>query len=69
MALELTKIQKEVEEQGKSCIDRPSFWGGYEVTPDRIEFWQGHSTRFHDRFVYTLGKENGKKWKIDLLSP
>jgi len=32
-------MQKEVEKNKGSSIERPSFWGGYEVSPDRIEFW------------------------------
>ncbi len=44
----------------------PSHWGGYQIKPTLIEFWQGRSSRLHDRICYTL--ENNK-WKIERLAP
>lgn len=34
-------------------IPRPAHWGGYRIALDRVEFWQGHRARLHDRIVYT----------------
>lgn len=48
-------------------IKRPEHWGGFAVTPIRIEFWQGRENRLHDRILYTL-QENGE-WKIERLAP
>lgn len=48
-------------------IKRPKHWGGFAVTPTRIEFWQGRENRLHDRILYTLQK-NGE-WKIERLAP
>ncbi len=48
-------------------IPLPSFWGGYRVKPERIEFWQGRENRLHDRFEYTL-QEDGS-WRIERLAP
>jgi len=45
---------------------RPDFWGGYRVTPDRIEFWQMGEGRFHDRFLYT---RTASAWTIERLAP
>ncbi|MDP6600947.1 MAG: pyridoxamine 5'-phosphate oxidase [Phycisphaerales bacterium] len=33
-------------------IPRPEFWGGYRISLDEIEFWQGHDGRLHDRIRY-----------------
>ena len=44
----------------------PSHWGGYQIKPTMIEFWQGRSSRLHDRICYTL---EGKEWKIERLAP
>ncbi len=46
---------------------RPPHWGGYRVVPDRIEFWQGHPYRLHDRVVYTADGEGG--WGVRRLMP
>lgn len=51
----------------KGEIPFPSFWGGYILKPQKIEFWQGAKHRLHDRFVYTLKEDN--KWQIDRLAP
>lgn len=47
-------------------VPLPSFWGGYRVTIDAMEFWQGGSHRLHDRFFYR--REKGS-WQIDRLAP
>ncbi len=51
---------------GDGEIPLPSFWGGYRVIPQRIEFWQGRPSRLHDRFEYLRG-EHG--WDIQRLQP
>jgi pyridoxamine 5'-phosphate oxidase len=47
-------------------ITRPPFWGGYIVKPDCIEFWQGRSSRLHDRITYFLENDI---WSIKRLAP
>lgn len=46
---------------------RPEHWGGYRLVPDRIEFWQGRSSRLHDRIVYT--RQQDGQWVIERLQP
>lgn len=48
-------------------IPLPSFWGGYRVVPDTLEFWQGRSNRLHDRFLYRIGE--GGDWNVERLAP
>ena len=52
---------------GAGQIPLPSFWGGYRVSAQTIEFWQGGPDRLHDRFEYTL--EPDGSWKIERLAP
>jgi pyridoxamine 5'-phosphate oxidase len=51
---------------GKEKVDRPEHWGGYALTPDSIEFWQGRANRLHDRIHYKLEKNH---WLIERLYP
>ena len=45
-------------------VPLPSFWGGYRVIPNEIEFWQGRRNRLHDRFEYT--RQDDGSWKNSL---
>jgi pyridoxamine 5'-phosphate oxidase len=47
-------------------IPRPEHWGGYILKPTMIEFWQGRSSRLHDRIRYVFENE---VWMIDRLAP
>ncbi len=47
-------------------IPRPPHWGGYRLVPNSIEFWQGRSSRLHDRILFTK-TEGG--WQINRLAP
>lgn len=55
---------KQKFQQGE--IPLPSFWGGYRVNIDSMEFWQGGAHRLHDRFFY---QREDDAWKIDRLAP
>jgi len=45
----------------------PPNWGGYVLSPSRIEFWQGRASRLHDRFRYT--RQAGGRWLMERLAP
>ena len=64
---ELNDRVEEVEERFAGVdVPRPQYWGGYVLSIDSIEFWQGRPSRLHDRFRYTL---NGSVWRAERLAP
>lgn len=50
----------------ESPLTRPVHWGGYQLTPNYIEFWQGRDNRLHDRIAYT---QQDKIWLACRLAP
>jgi pyridoxamine 5'-phosphate oxidase len=64
--LETAVSQTEQRFSSSKDIPRPDFWGGYLLKPIRFEFWQGRSSRLHDRVLYL--KENSV-WAIKRLAP
>jgi len=57
--------ENEARFEGKT-VTRPPFWGGYRITPLRIEFWYGRTSRLHDRILYV--RHNGR-WEVERLYP
>ncbi|MFC9652421.1 MULTISPECIES: pyridoxamine 5'-phosphate oxidase [unclassified Streptomyces] len=51
--------------EGES-VPVPPGWGGYRVTPETVEFWQGHENRLHDRLRYV---REGGGWRVERLCP
>ncbi len=60
--------QAELERQFPkgSDVPCPEFWGGYQLTPNYIEFWQGRQGRLHDRLCFL---KSGENWDLRRLSP
>lgn len=50
-------------------VPRPAGWGGYRVTPERVEFWQGREQRMHDRLVYRRDASGTSGWVVERLAP
>jgi pyridoxamine 5'-phosphate oxidase len=65
---ELQQAERRMEKAyaGKT-VPLPPFWGGYLLTPNRIEFWQGRASRLHDRFQFT--RDGNGIWTLNRLSP
>ncbi|HEX3797725.1 MAG TPA: pyridoxamine 5'-phosphate oxidase [Verrucomicrobiae bacterium] len=65
-ALEKKLAELEAKYPGET-VPLPPYWGGFCVTPTRVEFWQGRPNRLHDRFCYV--RQPGQAWLIERLSP
>lgn len=62
-----SKFMELKEKFSKGEVPLPTFWGGFRVTFDSVEFWQGRENRLHDRFMYTrTGRDS---WDIARLAP
>jgi pyridoxamine 5'-phosphate oxidase len=48
-------------------VPLPPHWGGYRVSPETVEFWQGRRSRLHDRLRYRRGKDGD--WSVERLAP
>jgi pyridoxamine 5'-phosphate oxidase len=59
-------VEKYTEAFGGDNIPRPDHWGGYRVMPTLIEFWQGRSSRLHDRIQY---RKVEQAWIKERLAP
>lgn len=74
-----TKLKEEYADETK-VIPKPDYWGGFKVVPDQVEFWQGQSSRLHDRLVFrkpgedevideTFTKNGTGGWVYERLAP
>ena len=51
---------------GVSKIERPPFWSGFRVVPNRLEFWSDGHFRLHERLIYL---KDGENWRTERLFP
>ena len=54
------------ERFGDGEVPAPAHWGGFRVLPETVEFWQGRSSRLHDRLRYRC---DGGNWVVERLAP
>lgn len=65
-AILLKDVAKYAFKFGTGPVPRPPHWTGVRVIPRQIEFWQGRTSRLHDRFLYS---RSGSQWKLVRLYP
>ena len=68
------KIQERIDDaidsfKDAGVIPRPEFWGGYDISIESIEFWQGRPSRLHNRWRYRIKSKAEGAWDVDLLDP
>jgi pyridoxamine 5'-phosphate oxidase len=71
-AIESREVLEEAFERvrrtyGDGPVPRPEWWGGYRVVPDEFEFWQGRTSRLHDRLRYMKSADGS--WRRERLAP
>ncbi len=64
--VELEQRVRDYEQKFSSDVPLPSFWGGYRLKPETIEFWQGRVSRLHDRVCF---ERSDKGWKAFRMYP
>jgi pyridoxamine 5'-phosphate oxidase len=60
------RVAELATEASDGQVPLPDFWGGYRLTHEVVEFWQGRPNRLHDRLRY---RRAGDAWKIERLAP
>jgi len=60
-------LEDRLSEFDQINLQKPNYWGGYEVIPSSFEFWQGRQNRLHDRLRYSKSEED--HWTIERLAP
>ena len=65
--LEARQAATEERFADQEALPRPEHWGGYVIEPTLIEFWQGRSSRLHDRLAYR--SDDAGAWTRVRLAP
>jgi pyridoxamine 5'-phosphate oxidase len=60
------RIAKYTMKFGVGAVPRPSFWSGFRLTPESMEFWVDRKFRLHDRYIF---ERDGEGWTKRLMFP
>ena len=63
---QLDRALSEAQTRYPDEVPAPPHWGGFQVTPDAVEFWHGRPNRLHDRLRFVL---DGDAWRVERLGP
>jgi len=64
----LDDAMKELEKKYAGLpVPLPPYWGGFRLSPETVEFWQGRRSRLHDRLRYRRETDGG--WIVERLAP
>lgn len=58
------KVEQLMQQHADHVIQRPAYWGGFAVSVEQMEFWQGRDSRLHDRILYAKGDKSWKKCQL-----
>jgi len=63
-------LERRVEEFSRrfdeGTVPRPTYWSGFRVVPQRVEFWEEQPSRLHDRMLFI---REGEGWRRERLFP
>lgn len=58
------RFAKARAEHAGQRVKRPPYWGGFTITLERVEFWQGQPNRLHQRLLFSRQSDGSyqKTW-------
>ena len=65
-ALLESRVEEFSRHFGEGKVSRPTYWSGFRVVPQRVEFWQERPSRLHDRLLFVC---EGEGWRRERLFP